>query len=102
VAAASGSFEEEGRGKLYYVIGAVAALLFIIILFVAFSGDQDAGAPEAAGTPPGTVLQAAPKLSESPLLHPERPIGAARNVAGAAEERNQEMEEAQSGEETGS
>lgn len=97
----SDSFEEEKRSKVYYIIGAVAALLFIFILFLAFSKDKDEPvAPEATQTPPGTVLQAAPKLSESPLMHPERPIGAAKNVAGAMDDRTDEMEDIYGGGET--
>ena len=90
-ASMSVSQEEEGRGRLYYIIGIAAAAIFVIILFIALSGSDKE--PPSAGEPSsGTVLQAAPKLSESPLLHPERPIGAARTAAGAADQRADEME----------
>jgi hypothetical protein len=89
-----GSLEESESRKKYYIIGAIAALVLIIILAFAFSGSKE---EEQTAAPQGTVLQPAPSLSDSPLMHPERPIGAARNAADAVEQRQDTMEDIHEG-----
>jgi hypothetical protein len=90
------------KTKAYIFIGAAAVVVLLVILFLIFSGSKQ-GPSGVDGTPAqaagGSQLQPAPTLSESPLLHPERPIGIARDVAGVANDRVDVMEDIHSGEE---
>ncbi|MDR2612429.1 MAG: hypothetical protein LBG06_06240 [Deltaproteobacteria bacterium] len=96
--AASQVYLGEGASALKrrILIGAAAAAVAIAaILVLAFSGGEPGPAPEAAASGGGSsILAPSPApLDGSPLLHPERPIGAAKRAAGAVNENRRQLEE---------
>jgi hypothetical protein len=90
------SLDEEGTGRTkFIIIGAVVAAAIALVLVLALSGSPEPAAP-LPGAPAGggaSVLAPSPSLMDSPLMRPQKPIGAARNVAGQANENNRELEE---------
>ncbi|MDR2349868.1 MAG: hypothetical protein LBF41_04485 [Deltaproteobacteria bacterium] len=92
--ASSPAFGESRGRNVRYAIGAAAAVLLTLVLILALSGSKDEPAVPEASSPGGSVvLQPAPKLSESPLMRPQRPIGAAKDAAGSLDERTETMED---------
>jgi hypothetical protein len=84
-----------GRRKLMIIGAAVAAaLVLILVLALRGGGPETPPVPDPAAGGGGSVLAPSPRLMDSPLLNPQRPIGAARRVAGEVEENRQEAEDA--------
>jgi hypothetical protein len=98
--AAPPALGQEGTGRKKYLIAgaAVAALIIIVIVLALSGGPEPPPAPEAAPQGSGgSILAPPPSALDSPLLHPERPIGAAQRAADAANQNRQRLEEAADG-----
>jgi hypothetical protein len=74
------------------LLGALAALLLVVVLVFALSGsDKTASAPSP---PPqgGSILQEPPKASMPVYMRPQPPLNRAREAAEGVDDKNEEIE----------
>jgi hypothetical protein len=93
--------DEAPSRRIYYLAGAGALVLILILGWVIFGGrsSEPPQIPEAASSGGGVLIQVPASNIQNPLLNPAKTIQTSKGVADQADDRVRQMELLQQGNE---